>query len=56
MVNFYLLIFWFLLTITHSDTDKAESNVAALEKQLKAARKAVKKAKGTRLDFSCDAC
>lgn len=37
--------------VTHSDIDHAESKVTALEKQLKAARKAAKKAKGTHLYF-----
>ena len=40
--------------VTHSDIDHAESKVTALEKQLKAARKAAKKAKGTHLYFPCN--
>ena len=49
-------IFVYFDIVTHSDTDKAVSKVAALEKQLKAARKAAKKAKGTHLDFPCNVC
>lgn len=44
-------IFIYFHIVTHSDIDHAESKVKALEKQLKAARKAAKKAKGTHLYF-----